>query len=76
MDFFEATSAIKKNKKVKRADWKNDEFIWLTDKYLVHSKPYFNDEKDTYEKIGIMGHFIYVAEIGDIEAKDWQVINE
>lgn len=73
MGFYEAVTAVKKKMKAKRSSWKNDEYLWYVDKFLVHSKPYSAD--DTLAA-GMMGHYAYMAELGDIEATDWEVIKE
>lgn len=73
MDFYEAVSAVRKKMKAKRAAWKNDEYLWYLDKFLVHSKPYSNEDTCA---AGMMGHYAYMAEIADIEATDWEVVGE
>jgi len=73
MDFYEAVAAVGKKMKAKRAAWKNDEYLWYLDKFLIHSKPYTKEDKRVK---GMMGHYAYMAEIGDVEATDWEVIKE
>lgn len=71
MNFKEAMTQVKNGKNVRRECWKNDEYVYCSeDDYLLHSKPY--DISNPHAgKLG--GLWLYVTELSDTEATDWQL---
>jgi hypothetical protein len=72
MNFNETLEELRTGKKARRPHWGKEEYMWANEKILIHTTPYFAQEKKRH---GLFGHYPYVAEIEDIKAVDWQIIS-
>lgn len=81
MDFLEMVGNLKKCQKTigtiekfdtaRRPSWKKGEHLWSNGQFLVHNTPYFASNED--EALINVDEYVYVCELEDIIAKDWEV---
>lgn len=67
MNYYEATAQAKEGKKVRRPTWQHNEHMWSDGKVLIHTTPYWTNEKINQTLNG----YPYVCEQVDVVATDW-----
>lgn len=69
MNYYEATAQTKEGKRVRRPTWQVNEYMWSNGKVLIHTTPYWTNEKINQELNG----YPYVCEQVDVVASDWTI---
>jgi len=69
MNYYEATAQTKDGRRVRRPTWAPNEHMWSDGKVLIHTTPYWTNEKVNHALNG----YPYVCEQVDVVASDWVV---
>lgn len=67
MKYDEMVEAVREGKRATRPTWKEGEFVFSNGKVLIHTTPYWSNEKINQD----LGGYPYVCEHVDVVATDW-----
>jgi hypothetical protein len=72
MNFKDMYEKVKSGSKARRTSWKDGEYLFWAENFLVHNTPYYT--QDVPVPIVEEPSYYYVVEKDDPSAQDWEII--